>query len=93
MARTGWLALAATLISGSAFAGAELVAFPDAYGESFVHYTTVDKPDRGIVRFFCVNPEALAERGGAGSMRSGSGPGCAMKRSVAFMRRARATVC
>ncbi|MGH6896175.1 MAG: cytochrome P460 family protein [Geminicoccaceae bacterium] len=47
-------------LSGRAFAGPEKVAYPEGYRTGFVRYITIDRPDRGIVRWFYVNPEALA---------------------------------
>ena len=51
------LAFAATPV----FAGPEKVAFPEGYQTHFIRYATVDKPKRKTVRFFYVNPEALAQ--------------------------------
>ena len=43
------------------YAGPEKIAFPEGYQTHFVRYATVDKPKRKTVRFFYVNPEALAD--------------------------------
>lgn len=40
--------------------GPHNVVFPAQFASSFVRYTTIDKPDRGIVRMLYVNHEALA---------------------------------
>lgn len=50
----------ALLLPTAALAGADLVVFPEGYAESFVRYTTIDKPDRKIVRYMYVNPETAA---------------------------------
>src|SRR3546814_14682440 len=42
-----------------AWAGPERVAFPSGYGDKFVRYLDVDRPDRKIKRIFYVNPGAL----------------------------------
>src|SRR3546814_7641373 len=42
-----------------AVAGPERVAFPSGYGDKFVRYLDVDRPDRKIKRIFYVNPGAL----------------------------------
>ena len=49
----------ATTLSASAIAGPERVYFPNGYGDTFIEYIRVDRPDRKITRFFYVNPEAL----------------------------------
>jgi Cytochrome P460 len=36
------------------------VAFPANYASAFIRYATVDKPDRKIIRYLYVNPEAFA---------------------------------
>jgi hypothetical protein len=46
-------------IAASAMAGPEKFAYPDSYRTEFVRYITIDRPDRKIVRWFYVNPEAL----------------------------------
>jgi hypothetical protein len=46
-------------LASAALAGPEQVGYPDRYATGFVRYLTVDRPDRNIVRFFYVNPEAL----------------------------------
>jgi hypothetical protein len=51
---SGLLALA-----GRAFAGPEKVAYPESYRTAFMRYITIDRPDRNIVRWFYVDPEAL----------------------------------
>jgi len=49
-------------MAAAALAGPDRIAFPEGYKTHFVRYATVDRPDRKppIVRFFYVNPEALA---------------------------------
>jgi len=54
------LGVAATGLAASAIAGTEKVAYPENYQTEFVRYITIDRPDRKIVRWFYVNPEALA---------------------------------
>ena len=56
------LAIPPLLLAPATLAGPDRIAFPEGYRTNFVRYTTVDKPDREppIVRFFYVNPEALA---------------------------------
>lgn len=51
-------ALAATLSVG-AQAGPERVSFPTDYRTTFVEFIRIDRPDRGITRFFYVNPDAM----------------------------------
>lgn len=68
MTRSAWwkTAGAAAAVSAVAlavaWAGPEKVAFPEGYQTSFVRIATKDRPDRDppIVRFFYVNPDALA---------------------------------
>lgn len=52
--------MVAGAISTGAMAGFDEVKFPTGYQTQFVRYATVDKPDKKKVRFFYVNPEALA---------------------------------
>ena len=59
LAGAAFAAGASVIIGGHALAGPELVAFPEGYQSAFEHYLTVDRPDRKVVRFFYVNPEAL----------------------------------
>ncbi len=59
IALLGGAALAASVAVGGALAGPELVAYPEGYRTAFEQYLKVDRPDRGVVRFFYVNPEAL----------------------------------
>jgi hypothetical protein len=40
--------------------GPENVALPAAYQSTFVRFAMIDKPERKIIRFLYVNPEALA---------------------------------
>lgn len=47
--------------AAEAVAGPERVDFPQGYRDGFVRYLDVDRPDRGIKRFFYVNPQALME--------------------------------
>jgi hypothetical protein len=54
------LSVGAIGIAASAMAGPEKVAYPESYRTEFVRYITIDRPDRKIVRWFYVNPEALA---------------------------------
>jgi hypothetical protein len=60
-----WLALGVAGIGvvlglwSGALAGPDKIAHPEGYATEFVRYFTVDRPDRGIVRFFYVNREAL----------------------------------
>lgn len=58
----GMVALGAALAVDAALAGPDKVGFPEGYTTTFVRYATVDKPERDppIVRFFYVNPDALA---------------------------------
>src|SRR3546814_15212130 len=42
-----------------AWAGPERAAFPSGYGDKFVRYLDVDRPDRKIKRIFYVNHGAL----------------------------------
>lgn len=58
----GLVGLGAAFVVTVASAGPDKVQFPEGYATSFVRYTTVDKPERDppIVRFFYVNPDALA---------------------------------
>jgi hypothetical protein len=52
---------AALLAQGPAYTpGPHNVPFPAGFERDFIRYATVDKPDRKIVRFLHVNPEALA---------------------------------
>lgn len=44
----------------TAWAGADLVAYPENYASRFVRFTTVDQAPQKRVRFMYVNPEALA---------------------------------
>ena len=59
-------ALAAGLISAAAIAqsgyspGPQNVNLPADYQSRFIRYATVDKPDRKIIRFLYINPEAFA---------------------------------
>lgn len=53
-------AVGATFLAGYALAGPERVALPGGYQKSFTRYLEVDRPDRKIVRFMYVNPEANA---------------------------------
>jgi hypothetical protein len=46
-------------LASGALAGPEQITYPDGYTTGFVRYFTVDRPDRNLVRFFYVNPEAL----------------------------------
>jgi len=46
-------------LAAAASAGPERVAFPVGYGNDFVRYLDVDRPDRKSKRFFYVNPAAL----------------------------------
>lgn len=49
-----------------AVAGFEEVKFPAGYRADFVRYAVIDKPKKKKVRYFYVNPDALAKaRGGA----------------------------
>lgn len=61
MRRIVGLALSAGAIgiTASAMAGPEKIAYPESYRTEFVRYITIDRPDRKIVRWFYVNPEAL----------------------------------
>ncbi len=53
------LGLPLVLLFGSAaLAGPEQVDLPEDYSDRFVRYTTIDKPDRQIVRFMYVDPVA-----------------------------------
>ena len=52
-------ALSLTL-SANALAGPERIDFPEDYRTAFIEYIRIDRPDRGITRFFYVNPEAMA---------------------------------
>jgi Cytochrome P460 len=54
------LALAAGFAAATR-AGPEVIAFPDGYATKYTLYGIIDRPDRSIVRFFYVNPEALAK--------------------------------
>jgi hypothetical protein len=47
-------------LSGYAMAGPERVSLPQNYRDSLIRYLEVDRPDRKIVRFMYVNPEASA---------------------------------
>ncbi|MEQ8354978.1 MAG: cytochrome P460 family protein [Kiloniellaceae bacterium] len=47
------------LSAGGATAGPERIGFPRGYGDSFVRYLDVDRPDRKIKRVFYVNAAAL----------------------------------
>jgi len=69
MSRRAALALAAFalalpasgLASGQAYTpGPHNIPFPAGFERHFIRYATVDKPDRRIVRFLYVNPEAFA---------------------------------
>ena len=51
-------AAGALAFAGYALAGPERVAFPNGYQQKFTRYLEVDRPDRKIVRFMYVNPEA-----------------------------------
>ncbi len=58
-------ALAAGLVllaAAEASAGPELVQFPADYRTRFVHYNSIERPDRNpaVVRFMYANPEAVA---------------------------------
>ena len=56
-------ALAVLLLAAAAArAGTEQVEYPKDYRSRFAEYNRVDRPDRkpAVVRFFYVNPEALA---------------------------------
>lgn len=54
-------ALVAAAISSPALAGPERVTFPEGYQNRFTVYGIVDRPDRKLVRFLYVNPEAVAK--------------------------------
>jgi hypothetical protein len=54
------LGAAAIGLPAASGAGPEKVAYPNNYQTEFVRYITIDRPDRKIVRWFYVNPEALA---------------------------------
>jgi hypothetical protein len=72
MTRTSWLGallLAAALAGGGTVAlgqgaaytpGPHNVRIPADWQATFIRYTTVDKPDRKIIRNIYVNPEAFA---------------------------------
>jgi hypothetical protein len=53
---------AGLLATVAAWSGQEKVAFPEGYQTAYVRIATKDRPDRDppIVRFFYVNPKALA---------------------------------
>lgn len=55
----GLAAAAALLVTTTAFAGPERVAYPDGYRSTFVRYSAVDRDDRKTVRFMYVTREAL----------------------------------
>ncbi|MBI4183559.1 MAG: cytochrome P460 family protein [Proteobacteria bacterium] len=51
--------LAALAFAGAALAGAEKVGYPAGYQTKFRLYNVIDRPDRKIVRFMYMNPEAF----------------------------------
>lgn len=53
------MAAGASLAAGAALAGPDLVDYPEGFETGFVRYHTLDKPDRGITRFFYMNRQAL----------------------------------
>jgi hypothetical protein len=56
------LAAGAAVTASAQFAQTTRVAVPPAYATTFVLYDKVDKPDRKIVRFLYVSPEAAGLR-------------------------------
>ena len=69
--------IAATIVAlavsaSAAWAGADLIAFPENYASRFVRFTTVDQVPQKRVRFMYVNPEALAATKGGQSAPHGT---------------------
>lgn len=64
---------AALLPLGSAFAGSDLVSYPEGYQESFTHYTTRNRDDerKQVVKIFA-NDVALASAKAGGQLESGA---------------------
>ena len=73
MRTTVLAAAAACLIGSAALAGPELVAFPEAYQDSFTHYSTVNRADdrKQVVRIFA-NDVALASAKDGAPLDSGA---------------------
>jgi hypothetical protein len=46
------------IVASPLLAGPERVDFPAGFEDTFVHYNSVDRPDRKRIRFMYVNPEA-----------------------------------
>jgi len=70
---TGGAACVALLSLGSAYAGADLVSYPDGYQENFTHYTTRNRDDerKQVVKIFA-NDVALESAEAGGPLESGS---------------------
>lgn len=64
--------LITTALSATAWAGAELIDYPEGYGEAFVVYAKIDKPERKIVRFMYVNPETAEAATADGELPHGT---------------------
>jgi hypothetical protein len=66
-------ALAAWLLGSAALAGPDNIAFPEAYQDSFVHYSTVNRADerKQVVKMFA-NDVALASAKDGAPLDSGS---------------------
>jgi hypothetical protein len=54
-------ALAISTLAVSSYAGPEKIAYPADWATKYTLYGVVDRPDRNLVRFFYVNPDALAQ--------------------------------
>jgi hypothetical protein len=72
LAATGAIGIAAWSV-GSAIAGADLIAYPEGYQESFTHYTTRNRDDKRkqVVKIFA-NDVALASAKDGAPLDSGS---------------------
>lgn len=57
---SGWLAGIFCFATTGALAGFDEVKYPEGYQTQFVRYATIDNAKKKKVRFFYVNPEALA---------------------------------
>ncbi len=72
-AKAAWASLAATTFCGAAFAGPELVGYPEGYQENFTHYATVNRDDdrKQVVKVFA-NDVALESVADGAPLDSGA---------------------
>ncbi len=69
---SGFLAVCLSLTTSQVNAGFDEVKFPEGYQTQFIRYAAIDKPKKRKVRFFYVNPEALAAAQPGGPLPDGT---------------------